>query len=70
MKNSLRISSFIHKLLLLLFLISPSVLSKALYVSGAGATAVNGIYLLAGTKNGGNEYTQAVSKTTGQHCIF
>jgi hypothetical protein len=36
----------------------------------AGATVVNGIYLLDGTMNGKNKYTQEVPQLTGQHLIY
>ena len=70
MKNLIRFGSFIPLLLLFLFLNSPFGFTQNMQVSGAGATVVNGIYLLDGTMNGKNKYTQNVSPPLTQHFIY
>jgi hypothetical protein len=66
MKNLMRFGSFIPLLLLFLFLNSPFGSAQNMQVSGAGVTAVNGIYLLDGTQDGKNKYTQVSTN----HLIF
>jgi len=70
MKNLGRFSSFIPLLLLFLFLNSPFATAQNMEVTGAGATVVNGIYLLDGTMNGKNKYTQDVPPLVTEHTIF
>lgn len=70
MKNLIRFGSFIPLLLLFLFLNSPFGIAQNMLVEGAGATVVNGIYLLDGTMNGKNKYMQDVSLPLTQHFIF
>lgn len=70
MKNLIRFSSFIPLLLLFLFLSSPFGIAQNMLVSSAGVTDVNGIYLLDGTMNGKNLYTQDVLPSRTQHFIY
>jgi len=70
MKNLIRFGSFIPLLLLFLLLNSPFGSAQNLQVSGAGVKDVNGIYLLDGTLNGKNKYTQDVSLPLTQHFIY
>ncbi len=70
MKNLIRFGSFIPLLFLLLFLNSPFGSAQNMLVSGAGATVVDGIYLLDGTMSGKNKYTQDVSLPLTQHLIY
>ena len=57
MKNFLRFY-IVFILLMMIILISPSGLTQNLLVQGAGYVPVNGLYLLDGTYNGRNKYTQ------------
>ena len=66
MKNLIRIGSFIPMLLLFLALNSPFDYAQNMEVTGAGVSAVNGIYLIDGLLNGKNKYTQVGT----QHLIF
>lgn len=70
MKNLIPYHSFFMLLLLFFFLNSPFGSAQNMQVSGAGVTVVNGIYLLDGTFNGKNKYTQEVPPLTTQHLIF
>ena len=70
MNNLIRFGGFIPLLILFLFLNSPFGSAQNMDVSGAGATVVNGIYLLDGTMNGKNKYTQDVSPPLTQHLIY
>jgi len=70
MKNLIRFVSFIPLLLLFLFSNSQYSFAQNTIVSGAGASVVNGIYLLDGTQNGKNKYTQDNSPPLTQHFIY
>ena len=70
MKNLIRFRMFVPLLLLCLLLNSPFGSAQNLLVSGAGATVVDGIYLLDGTMNVKNKYTQDVSLPLTQHLIY
>jgi len=70
MKNLIRFGSFFPLLLLFLFLNSPFGSAQNMQVSGAGVTVVNGLYLLDGTLNERNLYTQEVPPMTTQHLIY
>lgn len=70
MKNLIRFGSFVPLLLLFLLLNSPFGSAQNMQVSGAGVSVVNGIYLLDGTMNGKNKYTQDVPPGTTQHLIY
>jgi hypothetical protein len=70
MKNLIRFGSFIPLLSLFLFLTSPFGSAQNMDVAGAGATVVNGIYLLDGIMNGKNKYTQDVPPLTTEHLIY
>jgi len=70
MKNLIPYHSFFPLLLFFFFLNTPLGSTQNMQVSGAGVTVVNGIYLLEGTFNGKNKYTQEVPPMTTQHVIF
>ncbi len=70
MKNLIRFGSFIPVLVLFVLLNSPFGSAQNMDVTGAGASVVNGIYLLDGTMNGRNKYMQDVSLPLTQHLIY
>ena len=70
MKNLVHFQSFKAILVVLIILYSPFVFTQNLLVEGAGSTPVNGYYLLDGTQNGENKYTQDTQPTQTQHTIY
>ena len=70
MKNSVRFSSFLATVLFILLLSSSPGLTQNLLVQGAGSEPVNGYYILDGTYNDANKYTQDVPPTSTEHCIY
>ncbi len=70
MKNSLRIARFTIFCLITVFFLTGNVVAQNVEVSGAGATQVNGIYILVGSYNGANKYVQDVPITQTQHIIY
>lgn len=69
MKSLLRFNNLIL-MLSIVFLISSLGFSQNLLVENAGLTSVNGIYLLDGTYNGMNKYTQDVFPVVDQHIVY
>jgi hypothetical protein len=70
MKNLLQTRSIRSLLLFTLFIFTSNGLSQNLLVTNAGSPPVNGYYLLDGTMNGANKYTQDVPPTSTKHQIF
>jgi hypothetical protein len=70
MKKFIQFGSFVSLLLLFLFLNSPFGIAQNVLVEGAGVEDVNGIYLLDGTMNGKNLYTQDIFPPFHRNIIY